>query len=101
MREDRMSLRQGLGLRGRTLGMAFGLVGMLSGAAAAQDAPKPDAPKPNSGKMTLTAAYDFSNVYMFRGIRQDDTKLIMWPAADLNISLYSGEGGLKSAYADL
>jgi hypothetical protein len=52
---------------------------------------------PNPGGLTLTVGMDFANAYMFRGIRQDDTKVIMWPAADLGLSLYSGEGGLKSA----
>jgi hypothetical protein len=33
---------------------------------------------------------------MFRGIRQDDTKVITWPYFDLGIAAYSGDGGLKS-----
>jgi len=52
---------------------------------------------PNPGNLTFTGSMDFLNTYMFRGIRQDDTKLIMWPAADLGMSVYSGDGGLKSA----
>lgn len=47
--------------------------------------------------VTVTAAVDFTNAYMFRGIRQDDTKLITWPYLDLGFALYSGDGGLKSA----
>jgi hypothetical protein len=38
---------------------------------------------------------------MFRGIRQDDTKVMIWPAADLGLSVYSGDGALKSAAVDL
>jgi hypothetical protein len=45
---------------------------------------------------TVTAAVDFTNTYMFRGIRQDDTKLITWPYVDLGLALYSGDGGLKT-----
>jgi len=52
---------------------------------------------PNPGNLTFTGSMDFLNTYMFRGIRQDDTGVIMWPAADLGISVYSGDGTLKSA----
>jgi hypothetical protein len=51
---------------------------------------------PNPGSLTFTGTTDFSNAYMFRGLRQDDTALIIWPAADLGISIYEGTGGLRS-----
>ena len=51
---------------------------------------------PNTGAMTLTANFDFVNAYMFRGIPQDESRVIMWPSADLGIALFSGDGGLKS-----
>ena len=51
---------------------------------------------PNPGAMTLTANFDFVNAYMFRGIPQDESRVIMWPAADLGIALMSGDGALKS-----
>ena len=51
---------------------------------------------PNPGAMTLTANFDFVNAYMFRGIPQDESRVIMWPSADLGIVLFSGDGGLKS-----
>ena len=51
---------------------------------------------PNSGAMTLTTNFDFVNAYMFRGIPQDESRVIMWPAADLGIALKSGDGALKS-----
>jgi len=51
---------------------------------------------PNTGAMTLTANVDFVNAYMFRGIPQDESGVIMWPSADLGIALFSGDGGLKS-----
>ena len=51
---------------------------------------------PNPGAMTLTANVDVVNAYMFRGIPQDESRVIMWPSADLGIALFSGDGGLKS-----
>src|SRR5258705_11472185 len=46
--------------------------------------------------MHLTGAFDFANAYMFRGLRQDDTRVIMWPSADASVDLYSGNGGVKN-----
>ena len=39
---------------------------------------------------------DASNAYLFRGIPQDDTGLILWPAADLGVALRSGGGTVRS-----
>jgi hypothetical protein len=63
---------------------------LVSASAFAQDK------DPNPGAMTLTASFDFLNQYMFRGIRQNSSGIAMWPAVDLGIATYSGEGGLKS-----
>jgi hypothetical protein len=71
--------------------LATVLVTFLAVPASAQDPPDP-----NPGNITFTGSVDFLNTYMFRGIRQDDTKLIVWPAADLGLAVYSGDGGLKS-----
>jgi hypothetical protein len=70
---------------------ALGLIASLASPVAAQTA------DPNPGNLTVTTSIDLTNTYMFRGIRQDDTKLIVWPAADLGLTLFSGDGGLKSA----
>jgi hypothetical protein len=67
------------------------LVAFLATPASAQNPPDP-----NPGNLTFTGSFDFLNTYMFRGIRQDDTKVIMWPAADLGMAVFSGDGGLKS-----
>jgi len=67
-------------------------VAVLATPAFAQDPPK----DPNPGAMTLTGAFDIVNQYMFRGIRQNSTGVAMWPAMDLGLAAYSGEGGLKS-----
>lgn len=56
---------------------------------------------PNPGNLTVAVGVDALNAYMFRGIRQDDTELITWPFADLGLSLYSGDGGLKSVSANV
>jgi hypothetical protein len=69
-----------------------GVVVMTSAPAFAQE-PK----DPNPGAITLTGSIDFLNQYMFRGIRQNGTGIATWPAVDLGIAAYSGEGALKSA----
>jgi hypothetical protein len=51
---------------------------------------------PNTGAITLTANFDLVNAYMFRGIPQDESGVIMWPSADLGFAVYSGDGALKS-----
>ena len=51
---------------------------------------------PNPGAVTLTGSMDASNAYLFRGIPQDDTGLILWPAADLGFALKSGGGTVRS-----
>ena len=49
------------------------------------------------GKIHLTGGFDVLNASMFRGLRQDDTRVIMWPFVDAGIDLYSGDGGVKNA----
>ncbi len=51
---------------------------------------------PNPGAITITGGVDFVNQYMFRGIRQNSTEFATWPAFDLGLAAYSGDGGLKS-----
>lgn len=58
------------------------------------------APDPNPGNLTVASSVDLTNVYMFRGIRQDDTKVMIWPTADLGLSVFAGDGALKSAAID-
>jgi hypothetical protein len=55
-------------------------------------------PDPNAGALTLTTAIDFPSVYFFRGIRQEaDPQLTTFAAGDVGVSLFSGDGALKSA----
>jgi hypothetical protein len=65
---------------------------LLVGTAAAQSA----GGDPNPGAMTLNASMDASSAYLFRGIPQDDTGAMLWPAADLGVALWSGGGPLRS-----
>jgi len=64
---------------------------LLNGPVAAQTSGDP-----NPGAITLTGSMDVSNAYLFRGIPQDDTGLILWPAADLGLMLKSGSGTVRS-----
>ncbi len=72
--------------------VALGLLSGLASPAAAQAA------DPNPGNLTIAGAVDFTNNYMFRGIRQDaDPNVIIQPYFDLGIALHSADTGLKSA----
>ncbi len=41
--------------------------------------------------VTLSASFDVANAYVLRGINQDDTGVIMWPAADLGVVVKGGD----------
>jgi hypothetical protein len=56
---------------------------------------------PNPGNLTLTAGLDFTNAYLFRGIPQDDTGVILWPYGDLGIALHHGDGAIKTASVNI
>jgi hypothetical protein len=89
----------------RTLAPSFAAALLLTGLAMpahAQDSSTPAPPKPNNGGFTITGANDFTNAYMFRGIRQETKGFIDWPYFDLAMALYSNDkGGLKSVTADI
>jgi hypothetical protein len=50
----------------------------------------------NQGRIELIGGMDFTNAYMFRGLLQDDTRLIMWPYAEAAAELLSGGDGIES-----
>jgi hypothetical protein len=56
---------------------------------------------PNPGNLTLIGNVDLTNAYMFRGIRQDDTRIIAQPSAELDIALQSAGSVLKSTSLNL
>lgn len=85
-----MSITRAVRPLGPSLLAAAALVACLSTPAAAQDA------DPNPGAITVAGAFDLTNAYMFRGIPQDESGVIFWPYFDLGLSVYSGDGGLKS-----
>jgi hypothetical protein len=70
------------------------LLACFASTAAAQTAVPADQ---NRGNITLSASYDFTNAYMFRGLRQDDTRLIMWPSTDAGIRLHANRNGATDA----
>jgi hypothetical protein len=59
-------------------------------------APAQTALDPNPVKVSLAAAYDFTNAYMFRGLRQDDTRVIMFPFAEARVDLHDDSSGLTN-----
>ncbi len=73
---------------GTSLLAAIALLACLAAPAAAQD--------PNTGSVTVSGALDFSNAYMFRGIKQETEGLVMWPYLDVGLTLYEGEGSLRT-----
>jgi hypothetical protein len=56
---------------------------------------------PNSGAISISGAIDFTNAYMFRGIPQDESGVIMWPYFDLGLALFESDGGVKSVGVNL
>lgn len=58
-------------------------------------------PDPNGGAIRISAATDFTQAYMFRGIRQDDRRLMVQPAVALGVVLDAGPGGLEGVALDL
>jgi hypothetical protein len=48
-------------------------------------------------RINVAGAVDVRNVYMFRGVRQDDTGTITWPSAEVGLRLRAADRGLTSA----
>jgi len=101
-------------MRRITCGLAMmGFIGVMTATAFGQDATKPangatsngastspapaQAEEPAPAKrVTLTAGFDFVSAYMFRGIFQEDRGVIVPPFVDVGVTVYEGEGALKS-----
>jgi hypothetical protein len=71
--------------------LTCGLVAASAGAAAAQTAAAP-----SPGAVSVGASFDALNHYVFRGVLQNATKVAMWPAIEIGIRPYRGDGALKS-----
>ena len=50
---------------------------------------------PDPGKISLVGGLDFTNAYMFRGLRQDDTRMIMFPFVEASVDLHDDDDGLE------
>lgn len=50
---------------------------------------------PDPGKISLVGGLDFTNAYMFRGLRQDDTRVIMFPFVEASVDLHDDDDGLE------
>ena len=66
-----------------------------AGAAPALAQPAVDEGAP-AKRVTLTAGVDFVSAYMFRGIFQEDSGVIVPPYADVGVAVYNGDGALKN-----
>jgi len=49
-----------------------------------------------SKRVAVTAGFDFLTAYMFRGIYQEDSGVIVPPFVDLGVTVYEGDGALKN-----
>jgi len=49
-------------------------------------------------RVAISGSIDFRNVYMFRGVRQDDMGTITWPAAELRLRLRRADDGLTGVH---
>lgn len=75
-----------------------------NGANVAASAPAPAPPpaeqspaeEPSAKRVTTTAGFDFASAYMFRGIYQEDSGVIVPPFVDVGVLLYQGTGTLTS-----
>jgi hypothetical protein len=86
------------GIRVFTRGARVALIGLALMSAATGTAWARQAADPNTGALTFTGGVDVPTKYVFRGLVQEaDSKLTLFPYGDLGISLFSGDGGIKSA----
>src|SRR5215813_5662595 len=65
----------------------LGLVAVQASSAAAQATSSA-----NAGNIQLTAYFDVTNAYLFRGLLQTDTGWILQPAADVGVRLFDAAG---------
>ena len=48
---------------------------------------------PNRGRITFIGGFDVATAYMFRGLLQDDTRVVLWPYTEATVDLFAGSGG--------
>lgn len=71
-----------------------------NGSAPAASAAQSPADEPDPKRVTLAAGIDLANAYLFRGIFQEDSGVIVPPFVDVGVSLYQGDGALSSVTAN-
>jgi hypothetical protein len=54
-----------------------------------------DTTEPNTSVVSITGGADVVNQYVFRGIRQNSTKIALRPFAGIGLAVYSGDAALK------
>lgn len=74
-----------------TPALALAMLIAFAASAAAQEPADPQA-----GRVTVTGGIDVRNAYVFRGIRQDDTGIILGPYLNLGFRVYEGGSVLKA-----
>lgn len=72
-------------------GLVLAIVTAIAAPASAQEPAGPPL-----GRVTVTGGIEFLNAYSFRGIRQDDTGVIVWPYASLGLRVFEGDGAVKA-----
>lgn len=70
-----------------------GLLGIFATTAAAQEVV---APASMLDRVTVTAGADLAGAYLFRGIFQEDSGVIIPPFVDIGVSVYEGTGAVSS-----
>lgn len=58
--------------------------------------PPAQAQEANAGRLSFTGGLDLLSSYMFRGIRQDDRGIVGWPAVDIGVALFKGDGAVRT-----
>jgi hypothetical protein len=77
---------------------ALALIGTAIGLAAPALAQEPSS---SSEHVAITGGIDLANQYMFRGVRQNSSGIVVWPFADLTARVLSREGPLKRLEVDV
>jgi hypothetical protein len=99
-----------VGVMGMTVAMAWAQDARPANQNGANVAPAPATPappadqtpaeEPTPKRVTTAAGFDFASAYMFRGIFQEDSGVIVPPFVDVGVVLYQGSGALTSVTAN-
>ena len=76
--------------------LVFGILCWHSAAATAQEQAD-QAAEPNTGNISLSAGFDVTTEYLFRGIFQEDQGAIVQPWFEIGVDLFKSDGPIRSA----